>query len=322
MNALTRDDVATVLRLFLTKGIGPRTLSHILAYLGNHCIEPAFLSHTLDKGLIEDLRMSPDQIEAFNGNEEEAYSLLSELEFKNVHILVEGADGFPKRIARSLGSKCPPLLFAVGNLDLFKLPAVGFCGSRRASVGGLDVATECSSMLAKRGVNVVAGYAHGVDMSAHRAALESGGSTTLVLAEGITQFRMKTALQDVATLDNTLAISEFVPRIPWNATNAMQRNRTICALSSAMILVESGDNGGTFEAGKTALEIGCPLYVVEYVEPADSASGNQYFFEHGAHRLMRRKSTGLPNLESVLSTVTAEGSGIGGNRLVNGNLFN
>jgi predicted Rossmann fold nucleotide-binding protein DprA/Smf involved in DNA uptake len=155
---------------------------------------------------------------------------------------------------------------------------------------------------------VVSGYAHGVDLSAHRAALEAGGTTTLVLAEGILHFRIKTDIKGLTSETNLLVVSEFLPRLPWSGRHAMARNHTICGLSNAMILVESGAEGGTFECGKAALEQKRPLFVVEYAQPPQSAEGNAFFLERGASAL-RRSRAGPANLEAVMAAAAASVNG-------------
>ena len=87
----------------------------------------------------------------------------------------------------------------------------------------------------------------------------------------------------------------------------MQRNHTICGLSRAMVLVESSEKGGTFAAGKAALALGCPLFVVEHPDPALSASGNLYFLSRGAVPL-RRKKSGEPDIQDVLQAAVVASS--------------
>ena len=62
----------------------------------------------------------------------------------------------------------------------------------------------------------------------------------------------------------------------------MTRNHTLIGLSNALIVVESGMQGGTYEAGSFALKAGVPLFVAEYAQPSESAAGNAYFLQHGA----------------------------------------
>jgi predicted Rossmann fold nucleotide-binding protein DprA/Smf involved in DNA uptake len=138
---------------------------------------------------------------------------------------------------------------------------------------------------------------------AHRSALEANGATTLVLAEGILNFRLKSEIKSLVTSQNLIVLSEFSPRLPWSGRNAMTRNRTICGLAEAMVLVESGAEGGTFECGKTALELRRALFVVEYAEPPVSAAGNAYFLTRGG-RPLRRNRAGQPNLDDIIKAAT------------------
>jgi DNA protecting protein DprA len=209
--------------------------------------------------------------------------------------------GYPERLLKTLKEQAPLLLFARGNIKLLAEKAVGFCGSRKASEKGLAVAGECSRELAKRHINVISGYAHGVDLAAHRSALEAGGTTTFVLAEGILHFKIKSDVKNLLTADNHVVISEYMPRLPWLARNAMQRNTTICGLSNAVVIIESGLKGGTFEAGKTALSLRRPLFVAEFAQPAESAEGNDYFLREGARFL--RKKNGAAYLEELFQAV-------------------
>jgi DNA protecting protein DprA len=225
------------------------------------------------------------------------------LQQKGVTVLVRGQAGYPGRLNEVLGETAPPILYVLGRTELFQTPSVSFCGSRKASEKGLKVAEDSSRLLAGEQFNVISGYAHGVDLAAHKGALEAGGTTTIVLAEGILHFRTKEQLQDVLgddPLARALVVSEFPPRLPWKAHNAMTRNRTICGLSNAMVVIESGLEGGTFEAGKTSLDLKLPLFCVEYAETVPSAAGNPYFLQHGAISLKRARN-GQPNLSKLIT---------------------
>lgn len=64
-----------------------------------------------------------------------------------------------------------------------------------------------------------------------------------------------------------LVISQFAPEAGWQAKLAMTRNRLVCALAEAVVVVASGVHtprgmSGTFDAGITALRLGVPLFVV------------------------------------------------------------
>ena len=300
---LTIDFVAYCLQQ--SPGVGAVTLRHTLARLAREGLLPGEFLSLDDLALQSRFGLKPPAIAALRQPDAATLATWDRLHADFVKILVYGQPDYPARLASLVPDAAPPLLFVLGNLDLFQLPAVGFCGSRKASEKGLSVAHDCAHLLAVEHINVVSGYAHGIDLAAHRAALESGGTTTLVLAEGILHFKLKEQLRGVVRkgdVSRMLIVSEFPPGLPWRAHSAMARNRTICGLSHAMIVIESGLEGGTFEAGKTALAIGEPLFCVEYAEPLPSAAGNPYFLQNGAFSL-KRSRTGQPNLAKLISVV-------------------
>ncbi|RLB91915.1 MAG: hypothetical protein DRH50_10435, partial [Deltaproteobacteria bacterium] len=294
--------VVVVLRLLTTKGIGERTVDRIITDVLDRGEELATLLELSSEELVLRYRIKHDVAEAFQKSSDLADRLWRELQEKGITVLLKGTSSYPIHLTNALGHQAPPVLFVMGNLDLLRMRAVGFCGSRKASEKGLSVAAECARILAMKGINVVSGYAHGVDLTAHRSALEAGGVTTFVLAEGILGFKAKSEVKDLLKEENYLVVSTYSPRLPWSARQAMARNRIICGLSNAMIVIESGNKGGTFEAGKTALELRRPLFVVDYAQPAPSASGNRYFIERGAKPLRRNRS-GQANLDGVLKAV-------------------
>jgi len=290
-----------ILTLLLTKGLGPKSIGRIIDMSSFENNSSWDISAIGPDEITSQFKIKYDIAKEVHNTIVKAEALLDDLQQNNIKILVRGREEYPKALENALGLDAPPILFAKGALNILNKKAVGFCGSRNASEKGIAVAQECASELAKRDITAVSGYAHGVDMAAHKAALESGGSTVFVLAEGILHFKLKREVKDLVTDENHLVISEFLPRLPWIARNAMQRNKTICGLSNAVVIIESGVTGGTFEAGKAALELKKPLFVVEYTQPAASAEGNSYFLGCGATAL--RKKNGQANLENLFKAV-------------------
>ena len=231
-----------------------------------------------------------------------------ELEKRSVHALSVLDPAYPETLRRALGDEAPLLLLCVGNLDLLGKKAVGFCGSRDATEKGMATAWNSADLLAREGINIVSGFASGVDMNAHRAALKAGGTTTVVLAEGILRFRVKREIRDEWDETRTLVVSEFGPNLPWAVSHAMQRNKTICGLSRAMILIEARNSGGSIQAGRDCLRLRLPLFAAVYEGMPDSATGNEDLLQQGAHPLMRSRSTGLPNIRPVLNAIRSSRS--------------
>ncbi len=288
-----------ILNLLLTKGVGVKTMSDIVDYMAAHRLSPEEIGIDALADLLDwraELKNSALAVQ------EQAAELAEELQRESIRILIRGFDLYPRKLANALGKNAPPVLFAKGNLSVLDAKAVGFCGSRHASEKGIRVAADSAKLLGARGVNVVSGYAAGVDLAAHCAALEAGGVTTTVLAEGIHHFGAKRDIKRLLRDGNYLVVSEFSPHLPWNSRQAMQRNNTIIGLTDAMIVIESGTTGGTRACGEAAMQIGHPLFVADYAVPVNSAEGNKTFLERGAIAL-RGDRQGRPNLTKVFDVL-------------------
>lgn len=167
-------------------------------------------------------------------------------------------------------------MYTIGNTSLLRKKAISICGSRDASVSALKWAYEFGRQAAKHGVVVVSGYARGVDRQAHKGALEAGGETIAVLAEGIRRFALVRELRPLIDLDrNFLAVSMFDPDATWQAWRAMQRNRLIVGLSAGLFVIEAGERGGTIDAAREAARQGKRLWAVAYSKETAGREGNR-----------------------------------------------
>jgi DNA processing protein len=201
----------------------------------------------------------------------------SELSSRGVAAVLLGSPEYPRLLSRVRAA--PPFLFYLGAADLLTAHGVGMCGSRNVSDEGLRAAAACSEVATQQGLTVVSGYARGVDTTTHVSALSSGGSTIIVLPEGINHFRVKRGpVADVWDKERVLVVSQFSPNRPWNAGSAMARNNVIIGLSLALIVVEAGEKGGTLAAGNKALQLNKPVFALEF---AMNPGGNAELIRHG-----------------------------------------
>ena len=206
---------------------------------------------------------------------------------------------YPQALRAVLGRKAPGRISCKGNIELLGALGIGFCGSRNATSEGLRVAYDCAQQAGSSCITVISGNAKGVDAAAHLASLKAGGSTIIVLPEGISRFRPRAELREVISWDRTLVISQFNDDAVWRAHQAMTRNKTIIALSFAMIVIEAGESGGTLDAGKTTLQFDLPLFVADYQGPPGNRPGNEILLRQGGRALGRSRSSGLANMTKV-----------------------
>lgn len=273
-----------VLQLMLTPGLGSKTLASLLLRASAQRLDMDDLAGAPVGDLVHLYKLRPDVASEVAQQRERAAALADELDHQDIQILAIGADEYPQRLYTALRHDAPPLLFARGNCAILTQPSIAIAGSRQASSAGIAATRVAASTLAVAGINLVSGYANGVDLAAHTAALMAeGGVTTLVLAQGILHFRAKGEIADQLSSINHLILSEFPPTLRWIARNAMQRNKTIIGLSSALLIVESGEDGGTFAAGEESLRRRTPVFVLRYAQPAPTATGNETLIHRGAH---------------------------------------
>jgi len=167
-------------------------------------------------------------------------------------------------------------LYVLGNMGLLGRPAVGICGSREASPEALDYATKFGREATKQGFVVVSGYARGVDRQAHKGAMEAGGATIAVLAEGINYFRLVSELKPLVDLGrNFLAVSMFDPNAVWKSWQAMERNKLIVALSTALFVVEARAKSGTINAAMECVRQKKSLWAIAYSREIAGREGNK-----------------------------------------------
>lgn len=213
-----------------------------------------------------------------------------ELHLKGIYAVNAGDRDFPHSLI--VNSKpIVPTLFCLGDRGLLTTAGAGMCGSRRASPLGLKAAHACGEEVSQRGLTVISGYAKGVDTATHLAALDNGGKTVIVLAEGINGFRIKKDFTEKFDPNRVLVVSQFRPSQPWAAYAAMARNHVIFGLGKSLVVIEAGDKGGTLAAGKDALKRGRPVLALNFGK--DTPAGNKILIETGAKPINSRIELGV-----------------------------
>ena len=172
MDWTSRDTVEVIYRLLAVKGMGTVKTNRMLFAVQNKVGTADELETSIR------LQLTVEQQREFDNY----YSLRDRT--PEVEYMAVPAPQYPKALIALLRQNTPTVLSCIGNLDLLHKLKVGFSGSRKASEKGLWVTNDCATQLAERDICVVSGYASGVDMTAHRAALQHGGSTIIVLPEG------------------------------------------------------------------------------------------------------------------------------------------
>lgn len=293
MEKMSSETISILLRLLSIKGIGFVKANKIVLNLK----DKGLLDFEFRKAVLSSL--NNEQVEEFENSDTTFLSKYSEVNY--ISVLDKG---YPKEILHDLGMSSPTVLSVMGNLELLKKRKIGFSGSRNVSEKGIYIAQDIASQLTESDFCLVSGYANGVDLTAHKTALQNGGSTILVLPEGIDGFRIKKELKPYWDWNRVLVMSEFSPAAKWSVSRAMQRNRTIIALSKAMMVIEAGEKGGSLDAGLKTIDNGKQLFVPQYAEFPVSALGNVQLIQHGAFPLKMKRSNNRANLDGFYHLIS------------------
>ena len=253
-------------RIFKTPGIGPKTLIAVAEILEGTRPDADMFAQSLSDLFAQFPELAKILERRIREEDKERiYAAYRNLKERGIAIIHPGHPCLPAQLRDTA-----PVLFVKGRKEHLLADSVAIVGARDVSSTGLQIAKKLADELAYQGINIVSGYARGVDSAAHIGALEAGGTTTLVLAEGIKRLRKKTEFRSFNWAQKVLVVSQFDPDVLWLARNAMQRNRLVCRLSKAIIVIESGPErnelgkgSGTFQTAKTALKMDVPLFVLD-----------------------------------------------------------
>ncbi|GIV44897.1 MAG: hypothetical protein KatS3mg035_2020 [Bacteroidia bacterium] len=105
-------------------------------------------------------------------------------------------------------------------------------------------------------IPIISGLAYGIDYYAHKKCVDLQGRTLGILACGIDEIYPR-AHENLATeilLQGGAILSEYPPGTKVNPINFPLRNRIISGLSKAVVIVESGEQGGAMITAHYAFE--------------------------------------------------------------------
>ena len=153
-------------------------------------------------------------------------------------------DDYPNNLQHCIDS--PILLFKDGNLDLSNQKIISIVGTRNMSSYGRDFCNKLIEDLAQYNPIIVSGFAYGVDICAHKAAVKNNLQTIAVLAHGLEQIYPKAHKKYINQVnENGGFLSEFWHNEAPLRENFLKRNRIVAGISKATIIIESAVKGGS-----------------------------------------------------------------------------
>ena len=140
---------------------------------------------------------------------------------------------------------------------------ISIVGTRQITSYGTEFCKKLIADLAPLDPIIVSGFAYGVDIVAHQAALEHNLQTIGVLAHGLNQIYPKTHKKYVSKIEeNGGFMTEFWSSSNPEKENFVKRNRIVAGISEATIVIESADKGGSLITATMANDYNRDVFAV------------------------------------------------------------
>ena len=237
------EERTAILALSFIEDIGPITARSLLRQFGSACaVFEQKLSHleTVEGiGTIRAKRLLKERKRAIQLAEAEIALLAKHKQ--QLCIITE--ESYPKKLAQC--ADAPLHLFYRGNLPPQNKRLVAVVGTRMAGDYGKTLCRELVETLAAYEVAIVSGLAKGIDIVAHRSALQCEVPTWAVVAGGFsTVYPAAHKESFIAMQQKGGVLTEYPFHFVPDKRNFPARNRIVAGLCDATVMVESKESGG------------------------------------------------------------------------------
>lgn len=242
------DDIA----LTLLPEIGPKTAIYLMECFGT--AEALFAAPQAE--IEERTRLKPAIVGRIVRREShpEAEEELRFARQHNIRVIPATAPEYPQRLREC--PDYPHVLYVMGGIDLNSAHWLSVVGTRNITPYGVRMCETLIGELADLFPDtvIVSGLAYGVDIAAHRSAMQAGLATVGVVAHPLNRIyppRHTESAREMVRRGGAVA-SEFNRGAKPDKSGFVQRNRIIAGLSAGTLIVESAAKGGSLITAEMA----------------------------------------------------------------------
>lgn len=180
------------------------------------------------------------------------------------------------------------------------LPLLAVVGSRQYTSYGKAVVEHIIAGLADYQVGIVSGLALGIDGLAHEAALTNQLYTLAIPGGGLDDSvlypaRHKRLAYQILEAQGTL-LSEYEPKQTVARWTFPQRNRLVCGIAHATVVIEAAAQSGSLITARMTVDYNRELFVV----PGDIFSP----MSQGTHQFLKLGATPLTHAQDIIDALT------------------
>jgi len=256
---MLQNELYYTLALLQVEGVGDILAKKLIHHCGS--AEEVFKAKkaTLDKieGIGKSLLKNIQDKTVFQKTENE----LRFIEKGNINLWYYQDNHYPERLKQCIDA--PVLLFQSGNIDLSNRKVISIVGTRQITTYGSEFTKKLIEELTPLNPIIVSGFAYGVDIVAHQAAMDFNLQTIGVLAHGLNQIYPKTHKKYMVKMEEKGGfLTEFWSDSKPDRENFVKRNRIVAGMSEATIVIESAEKGGSLITAQIANDYNRDVFAV------------------------------------------------------------
>jgi DNA processing protein len=196
-------------------------------------------------------------------------------------------DDYPERLKYCIDS--PIIYFEKGKINLDNPYTLSVVGTRQITSLGAAFLEKFINEIAPLNPIIISGYAYGVDILAHKIAIENGLQTIAVMAHGLNQtYPRNHTAHNEEMMRNGGFITDFWHTDTFDRKNFLGRNRIIAGMSEATVVIESASKGGSLVTADLACGYNREVFAVPgRVNDKFSVGCNELIKQAKAHMLTK-----------------------------------
>ncbi len=252
-------DLLYKIALTFIEGIGPITARKLVSYLGSPQEVFNQPKAKLKKipGIGEYLAENIVKSTALKKAEKEI-KIIEEKKIVPVFYLDEN---YPENLKHFDDS--PLILYLSNQFDFKNKIFISVVGTRKPTEYGKSNCQKLILDLKEAGIEavIISGLAYGIDVCAHKTALDAGFETIAVLGHGFYTLYPKYHKSIASKIKNQgVLLTEYPFYQKIEAQNFVKRNRIIAALGDSLVVVQTAKKGGSLITAEFAVDYGKPIY--------------------------------------------------------------
>jgi len=275
------------------KGVGDVTAKKLISHCGS-----AELVFTENKKSLESIpNINKNTIDFINSAEslKRAEQEIKWMEKNNINHLFYTDKEYPSKL--KLCTDSPINLYYKGNINWNHQRFISIVGTRKSTQFGKEFTQNLVAELAKYNVVIVSGLAFGIDIAAHKAALNNCLDTVAALAHGLDRVypsQHANVAEDI--IKNGALLSDYMCGVAPDRQNFPSRNRIVAGISDATIVIESSKKGGSLITADIAHSYNRDVFAVPGKPTDKQSEGCNYLIKNHKAILLHNVNDIVKNL--------------------------